>query len=196
MTAEPMPNPRTGVLGFWDRLVGPGMTTGETLLVLASSVLGSLLAGVLMASSGASALSVSIAALIGFDVLGGAVCNGTQTTRAWYHRPGQTWVKHAAFVAPHLAHVIVVAALLRGSSFDGPYALTLSIGLVGASAVILCAPDRLRTPVAFSAYLVVLCSITMAVGSTPAMGWFEPALLLKLLLGHLLPNGIPPKNAV
>ena len=131
-----------------------------------------------------------------FRCSGGAVCNGTLTTRAWYHRPGQTWVQHAAFVAPHLAYVIVVAALLRGGSFDGRYALTFSVGLVGASAVILCAPDRLKTPVAFSAYLVVLCSITIGVGSTPAMGWFEPALLLKLLLGHLLPNGIPPTKAV
>ncbi|QUD87557.1 hypothetical protein [Phenylobacterium montanum] len=172
------------------------MTTGETLLVLAGSVLGSLLAGVLMSSSGASVISIGIAALIGFDVLGGAVCNGTQTTRAWYHRPGQNWVHHVAFVAPHLAYVILVATLMRGSSFDGRYALIFSVGLVGASAVILCVSDRLKTPVAFSAYLVVLSSITIGVGSTRAMGWFEPALLLKLLLGHLLPNGIPPTKAV
>jgi hypothetical protein len=85
--------------------------------------------------------------------------------------------------------------LLRGGVFDGLYALIFGAGLVGGTAVILCAPDRLKTPVAFAAYLVVLCSVTVGAGSTPAMEWFEPALLLKLLLGQLLPDSTPPARA-
>ena len=95
-----MVGPRNGLLGSWDRLVGPGMSRGETLLVLAASVSGLVFAGILMSSSGASLLLVGLSALIGFDVVGGAVCNGTPdnaclapsarpdlgSTR-WIHRP-------------------------------------------------------------------------------------------------------------
>lgn len=190
-----MVEPRNGLLGSWDRLVGPGMSRGETLLVLAASVSGLVFAGILMSSSGASLLSVGLSALIGLDVVGGAVCNGTRTTRAWYHRPGQTWVQHAEFIAPHLAYVIVVAAFLRGPAFNSRYALVFGVGLVGAAAAVLCAPERLKTPVAFSGYLVVLCAVTIGTGPTPAMAWFEPALLLKLLLGHLVPDSTLPTAA-
>lgn len=190
-----MVEPRDGLLGLWDRLVGPGMSRDETLLVLAASVFGLVFAGALMSSSGASLLLVGLSAFIGFDVVGGAVCNGTRTTRAWYHRPGQTWAQHAGFIVPHLAYVIVVAAFLRGPKFDSHYALVLAAGLIGAAAVILCTPERLKTPVAFSAYLVVLCVLIIDSRPTPAMEWFEPALLLKLLLGHLLPDNGPPTIA-
>jgi len=94
-----------------------------------------------------------------------------------------------------LAYVIVVAAFLRGPAFDSSYALVFGLGLVGAAAVIHCTPERLKTPVAFSAYLVVLCAVTIGARPTPAMEWFEPALLLKLLLGHLLPDSGPPTVA-
>ncbi len=190
-----MVEPRDGLLGSWDRLVGPGMSTEETLLVLAGSLTGLVFAGILMLSSGASLPLVGLSALIGFDVIGGAVCNGTRTTRAWYHRPGQTWVQHAGFIAPHLAYVIVVAAFFRGPRFDGSYALIFGAGLLSSAAVILCTPERLKTPVAFSAYLVVLCTVTLGASLTPAMEWFAPALLLKLLLGHLLPESGPPTFA-
>ena len=167
-------SPRNGLLGSWDRLVGPGMTLGETLLVVLASVLGSLFAGVLMASSGASALAVGLAALMGFDVVGGAVCNGTRTTRAWYHRPGQTWAQHLLFVLPHLAYVAMVALWLRGPAFDGRYALVFGGGLLVAATAVLCAPRRLRTPVAFVGFLVVLCAVTIGVGPTPAMAPCSP----------------------
>ena len=91
--------------------------------------------------------------------------------------------------------MIVVAAFLRGPAFDSSYALVFGLGLVGAAAVIHCTPERLKTPVAFSAYLVVLCAVTIGARPTPAMEWFEPALLLKLLLGHLLPDSGPPTVA-
>ncbi len=168
------------------------MSWGETVLVVLASVLGSLFAGGLMASSGASGPAVALSAFIGFDVVGGAVCNGTRTTRAWYHRQGQTWVQHARFVAPHLAYVAVVAAFLRGPAFDVRYAVVFGGGVIAAAAAILWAPDRLKSPVAFLGFVMVLSAIIVRGGATPAMEWFEPALLLKLLLGHLVPNGDRP----
>ena len=189
--------PRQGLMAYWDRLVGPGMSRGETLLVLVASVSGAVFAGFLMLSAGASLLLVGLSALIAFDVVGGAVCNATRTTRAWYHRPGQTWLQQAAFVAPHLIYVIVVAAFLRGPVFDSTYAMVFGLGLFSATAAILCAPERLKTPVAFSVFLVVLSAVTTGSGPTAAMGWFEPALLLKLLLGHLVPDrASPPATAL
>ena len=188
MAAASVPVPRPGLLGSWDRLVGPGMTVSETVMVLAASGAGALLAGWLMATSGASIWRVGLAALIGFDVIGGAVCNGTWTTRAWYHRSGQTWVQHLGFALPHLAYVAVVAAYFRGGAFDRAYMLVFGGGLVVALTAILLAPPRLKTPVAFCGYLAVLSAVEVAAGPTPAMGWFEPALMLKLLLGHAIPN--------
>jgi hypothetical protein len=46
-------------------------------------------------------------------------------------------------------------------------------GLVAGAVVVLAAPPELRRPVAFAA---------------TTLAWFAPVLLIKLLLGHLLPG--------
>ncbi len=108
--------PREGLLESWDRLVGPGMSRGETLLVLAASVAG-----------------------------------------------------------------LGVAAFLRGAAFDSSYALVFGVGLVGAAAVILCTPERLKTrdgmvgdfyaginPLGASAWVGRSHALWMAVAATAA----------------------------
>ncbi len=74
--------PRPGLLGVWDRLVGPGMTRSETSLVLMSCALGAACAAARMSAIGAEWYIVVLAGLMGFDLVGGAVCNATDTTKA------------------------------------------------------------------------------------------------------------------
>lgn len=178
--------PRRGLSGAWDRLVGPGMTPEENVLVLSASGLGAIFAALRMAQFAGLSVVVALAALMGFDIVGGAVCNATATTRSWYHRQGQTWREHMLFVAPHLVYVVAVAAFLRGDHFDWEYACALGVGVLIASGLIIATPSRLKPPVAFAAFLVVLAGTEIQFGPTTGLEWFVPALLLKLLLGHLL----------
>src|SRR5271166_278729 len=110
--------PRNGILGTWDRLVGPGMPANETALIVASSLFGALLAALRLSALKMSPLHIVIGIAIAFDVIGGAVCNSTTTTRRWYHRPGTGWRSHLAFVLPHLVYVGLVAWLFRNIPFD------------------------------------------------------------------------------
>ncbi len=176
--------PRAGFIGGWDRLVGPGMTAGETTLVLASGLFGGLLAAWSLAKIGAGCSMILIWALVAFDAFAGAVCNATVTTRVWYSRPGQGRRKHFLFVLPHLGYFALAAATLRGNGFDWRYFVGLSGAMLSAAALILFAPSRLKLPVAFALFLGVLSFASFAFGSTRGVEWLVPALLLKLLLGH------------
>jgi hypothetical protein len=165
------------------------MTRGETAMVLVASTLGGILAAARMADVSGSALMTVLAGVMGLDIIGGAVCNGTVTTRYWYHRPGQGWRDHMLFIVPHLAYVGVVAGLARGPGFDVGYASIFAPGILIASAAVITAPARLKTPVAFGGFMVLLVGMTIQFGTTPGLEWFAPGLLLKLLLGHLVGPG-------
>lgn len=185
---QPEVLPRNGLLGLWDRIVGPGMTAAETRLVLLSSVLGGLFASVWLAKGGTTVWQCLLAFAVGFDVFGGAVCNATETTKHWYHRAGQGFLQHALFLAPHLAYLALVAAIWRGPDFDGFYVAVGAAVLTIGSAAVMLAPNRTKRPVAFLAFLVGLLTIELATGPTLGLEWFVPALLLKLLVGHLVPS--------
>jgi hypothetical protein len=162
------------------------MTPGENVLVLCASGVGALFAAVRIAHVNQSWLVIAVVAVMGFDIFGGAVCNATATTRAWYHRDGKGWRDHLLFVAPHLAYVAVVAAMLRPQRVDAPYGLALSLGILVGAAAIIAAPGRLKTPIAFIAYLILSIGMILSFGPTPGLEWFVPALLLKLFVGHLV----------
>lgn len=183
-----MPMPRPGLAGYWDRLVGPGMTTGELALVLGASVLGGIWAAWRLADTGHIPLLIMLGAMIGFDTIGGAVCNTTWTTKRWYFRAGQGWRHHVAFVMPHLLYLAIGWWLF---GFSVALIAVLGIGVVGGMIAILAAPAEVRLPVATSVFLAAMCAV-LIVGSGTAAGswgfeWFAPALLMKLLIGHLVP---------
>lgn len=182
--------PRAGPLGLWDRFVGPGMRTSETLLVLGASIGGSIAAAVWIHASGGVLVTTLVAALLGLDVIGGAVCNATGTTKRWYHRPEATTADQLAFVAPHLLHIAVVACLLRGPTFDAVYFALIGGWLVVSSSLVVAAPGYLKRPVAAALYLGAMALALYGVGLTPGLEWFAPALFLKLLMGHLVPDDL------
>ncbi|MEM8552540.1 MAG: hypothetical protein AAGF45_09175 [Pseudomonadota bacterium] len=130
---------------------------------------------------------VVLGALIAADVIGGAVCNMTETTKRWYHRPGQRPRDHLGFISLHLLHIIVVAWAFRGAGFDAAFALTVGGLLVVTAALVLYAPPALRAPLATTFYAFALGVSLYALGPTPGLEWFVPLLFVKLLIGHAVP---------
>jgi len=193
-----MPQPRKGPAGWWDRLVGPGMTVGETLLVLGSGVAGAVYAAATLGAAHAAVWKIALAALIAFDVIGGAVCNATATTRAWYGRQGYRRLSRFGFAAAHLAYVALVAWVFRGPAFDLAYLEIAGGALAGSAVIVAVASPRLRHPVAFAAWLASVFAVAGTVGLTAHLEWFFPVLMLKLVIGHLGADGddAPPQKDV
>lgn len=179
--------PRPGPLGLWDRLIGPGMSMGESVLLLSATLGGSALVALHLSSLGYAWPLVTLGALIEADVIGGAVCNMTETTKRWYHRSGQRARDHFGFIALHLLHVAVVAWAFRGAGFDAVYAVTIGGWLMAAAIIVLSAPTTLRSPVATALYAVALGLSLYVMGPTPGFEWFVPLLFVKLLIGHAVP---------
>ena len=185
-----LPAPRTGLSGLWDRLVGPGMTGGETALVVGVSLASALLVGLHLASLGMGWLQIVMGGVIAFDVVGGAVCTMTDTTKRWHHRKGRSAADHFAFIGLHLLHIAVVAWVFRGPVFDWWFLLVIGGWLLVSAAVVLSVPDLLKRPMAVALYLIAFAAALYAVGPTPGLEWFAPVLFMKLLLGH----AVPPEN--
>ena len=179
--------PRPGLLGSWDRFVGPGMSAGENALMICSTLVGGALVAAHLSALGLSWLLVVLGALIGADVIGGAVCNMTETTKRWYHRPKQRPRDHLSFIALHLLHVVAVAWAFRGAGFDATYALVIGGWLLASAALVLYAPTALRSPLATTLYAGALGLSLYALGPTPGLEWFVPLLFVKLLIGHAVP---------
>jgi hypothetical protein len=189
LESSELPIPRSGLFGLWDRLIGPGATLAENTLILVSSITGAIATALRLGLLEFDILHVVVGAVIGFDIIGGAVCNATDTTKRWYHRPEVSWVQHIAFVLPHLVYVAIVAWLFQSrAGFDWNYFSTVSICLLFATIVVLVVPAYLKRPVAASLYLVAMAVGLYTVGLTTGLEWFIPALFLKLLIGHLVPE--------
>jgi hypothetical protein len=60
--------------------------------------------------------------------------------------------------------------------------------LPSPTVVVLAAPSGLRRPVAFAVTVIAAAVAPTAVTVPEAVLWFAPVLLVKLLLGHMLPE--------
>lgn len=188
--------PRSGLVGLWDRLIGPGATPAENTLIVISSIIGTLAAALRLWSLGFDSLHLAVIAVVGFDIIGGAVCNATDTTKRWYHRPEATWVQHIAFVLLHLIHVAIVSWLFRDpAGFDWIYFGSISSYLLFAAAIVLATPNYLKRPIAAGLYLIAIAIGLYGFGSTLGAEWFIPALFLKLLIGHLVPEQLHSRSS-
>ncbi|MEM6449546.1 MAG: hypothetical protein AAF703_04435 [Cyanobacteria bacterium P01_D01_bin.105] len=178
--------PRSGWKGQLDRFVGPGATPAELLLQLFPSFI-AVIAAPLYASTLSVALSawqLSLIAILAFDLVGGVLTNATAAAKRWYHRPGQGWRQHLAFVGVHLFHIGLVAWLFRGA--DGLFFVSVSNYLLLASGLIVASPLYLQRPVALGLYGLALLGDRYLFAPTPGLEWFLPLFFLKLLVSHLL----------
>jgi len=177
--------PRSGVRGALDRFIGPGATRTEIALELISALIGAA-AMVMYAATNLpqwSTLQMIVAALFAFDLAGGVVTNATVSARRWYHRAGQGFTQHFIFVAMHVLHLIVVAALFRSGEWS--YAVAWSILLLAATTIVLIAPQGLRRAIALGATVAALVINLYGFALTIGLEWFIPVLFLKLLVSHL-----------
>jgi hypothetical protein len=186
--ATSLPEPRAGLLGHWDRFIGPGATRGETLLTLGAAF-GAAIALVLYAFAadlGWTGWQIALAALLALDLAGGVAANATLTTKRWYHRPGQGLRDHLGFIAAHI-HPLIVGLVFGGG--DWLYGLVGYGGLLVAALIILRTAPRLQLPIALLLYLCAVLIGLYALPDIPGMAWFVPVFYLKLLVAHLLPPG-------
>jgi hypothetical protein len=189
------PKPRQGLLGEWDKFVGPGQTSLEFWLILIASLIAGLAAPLyaLRTGLGWTAVQLTVAALIALDLAGGVVTNATSTAKRWYHRSGQGWLQHMQFVAVHALHLILVAWLFRDG--DWLYFCIFYAYLLAASLVITRVRLYLQRPMALLLLVGALLLDIYALPPTAGMQWFVPVFFLKLLVSHLLKEAPYPADS-
>lgn len=180
------PSPRGGMKGWVDRLIGPGATSVEIGLQLVPAVIAMVVAVVYAHASSTSLATGQLAliAFLGFDIAGGVATNATSSAKRWYHRSGQNWRDHLAFVAIHFVHIGLVALFLRGQ--DWTFFLVVSTYLISAAGLVTSVPLYIQRPVALILYSVALVGDRYFLAPTVGMEWFLSLFFLKLLIGHLL----------
>ncbi len=180
------PPPRTGWNGAWDRLIGPGATRAELWLQLVGAVglaVALLAVAVRAATTPLTMLQLGVLALLAFDLSGGIITNATSTSKRWYHREGQRWPQHLAFVLPHGVHLAVLVWLFPALGWS--FALLSYLYLIAVTFIIVFVPLYLQRPVALMAYVGALL-LNLLLAPLPELAWVLPVFFLKLLVAHLL----------
>jgi hypothetical protein len=181
--------PRSGLMGAWDKFVGPGATRSEEWLQLVGGLfLAALLALLLYLrrdTLGWNGLQIAVVALLAFDIIGGIITNATSAAKRWYHRPGQEgWRTHLPFIAVHGIHLLLVSAFFRG--MDWGYFLGLYGYLLFAAIVLLSTPLYLQRPMSLILFCAGILLGIYLFPPTPGLEWFIPFFYLKLLVSHLV----------
>jgi hypothetical protein len=180
--------PRQGWIGYWDRFVGPGATRNELMLTWVAALSGAatVCAYALLAGLPWSTLQFVVASLLAADLVGGVATNATETAQRWYHRQGQTARDHLIFIGVHVAQIALVAWVFRSGDWlfvAGTYSYLMLVSVVVASV-----PSSMKRPMAMLAVVDALVIGLMIFTPTPGLEWFFPALVLKLIACHFLPN--------
>lgn len=177
--------PRSGLLGYWDRMVGPTATAAEQGITLAVATLWTVVVCgyAIYASLGWSTLQLLVIAVMTFDLAGGVTAASSVSGRRWWHRAEKTSRDHLTFVAVHV-HPFVLAALFPGVTWA--VATTLYVSLLLASGLILRVGPTLRRMTALALFsLWVLFAAYHSLFPT-GLEWFGTLLYLKLFVGHLV----------
>ena len=175
--------PRQGILGIWDTIVGPGMSSTETLVCFIPTLVATIyipyyaIAHQLQWNN----IQLILSAILAFDLFGGAIVNITPTARRWHHHPKNGWQHHFSFILIHLHPILIT--LFYGASwsyFVGAYSY-----LILSAAIILFTPKYFQRAIAISLYLGSLMLSNNWLLSTNGMEWFLPVYFLKLLVSYL-----------
>jgi hypothetical protein len=187
------PESRGGLLGVWDRLVGPGADPVETGLIVGAMVAGPGLAAAWALASGVDWAwwQWLVVVLIAGDLVGGLAANALAPAKRWHHRAGQGPRAHFSFAMLHLHPFLLALAMPDALSLR---AAVIIYGLLLTSAgLVIAASARLKAAVALlcAAAAVALCSIWL-----PAAGpasWLPVVLYLKVIVAFLVPLPDPPE---
>jgi len=166
-------------------LVAPGASVAETGVSYGAAVTGAALAAVGALRAGLDPLPAVVLAAVGFDLVGGSVVNATAAAKRRFHGAGGSDRRRFAFVAGHM-HPFAIALLVPGFGWTAA-ALAYALSVAGAAAVLAAGPP-IRRPLAF-AITAVGSVAALVLAPLPAfLAWITPVLLVKLLIGHLLPE--------
>ncbi|MFI7079257.1 hypothetical protein ACIBO1_18355 [Micromonospora sp. NPDC049903] len=183
-TTSPSP-PRGPVSRLNDLLVAPGATRAESRLSYLTAGVGATIAGAVGAAAGYPVPIVLLLTVLGFDLFGGAVVNATVSASRRFHTGADVVRRQLVFVAAHV-HLPVVALVLP--AYPWSTAIVLYAGTLAAAVLIATAAPALKRPLAFAASTVLLVAAVTLSPVPTALAWLAPMLILKLLLGHLLPG--------
>ncbi|OZM80232.1 hypothetical protein [Pseudonocardia sp. MH-G8] len=166
-------------------LVAPDADTAESALCYVAAGAGAAIAAAGAQGAGLRWWSVVVLAAVAFDLVGGAVVNATPAAKRRFHGPGRSGAHRLAFVAAHV-QPFLLALLVPGFGWTAA-ALAYGLAVGGAVALLLTEP-RLRRPLGFAVTAVGSVAALVAVPLPAFLAWVAPVLLVKLLLGHLLPE--------
>ena len=178
--------PRSGLDGVVDHLVGPDASFTERVLVVGAAL--GLTAATLLTAGEWTTLQYAVAALVALDLGGGVVANATQSAKLWFHRDERSTLRRFAFVTGHV-HPFVLSVVF--APIDALYGGVVYACVVAVGAFILWTPNSLKRPVAFTGVTALVVLDQLYFTLPDALGWFIPVFSLKLLVGHLVPEGRP-----
>ena len=179
------PPPRPGLVGEWDRFIGPGATKTEQLLSLIPAILGAIAISVYayVYQLGWTPIQYTVAILLVINIIGGIITNATSSAKRWYHRPTQGAAQHIGFVAMHIIQIFLVAWSFRG--MDLVFLSVVYFLLLISAIITLAVPLYIQRSVA----LLLVCGATFLslyiLSPTPGFEWFIPFLFIKLLVSHV-----------
>ncbi|WP_460754219.1 hypothetical protein [Nocardiopsis oceani] len=165
--------------------MGPDPSPWEVTATLASALVGTLIAVGACLSAGLPWTATAVVGLVAFDFFGGAAATATAASKRRYHGPGRTLRHRLLFVAAHV-QPFVLALFVPGLGWWTAAALYL-LALTGAVAVGL-TPSTLRAPVALGATVTGSAAALVLLPVPGALVWLAPVMLVKLLIGHMLPG--------
>ena len=185
---------RDGLLGRWDRIVGPNAGLVENVGTVGLGLVGAAVAPGLRRGPSppshrlAEALAPGVLRILALDLWGGAWCNNTPAAARWYHRRGQGRAQHLAFAAAHV-HPFVLAWLDRGSGRGGGRSrMVWALGQYGylmTATAFLAGHDRGTQRAAALVAAAVGVLLDRLLGTSSSAPWFGPVYYLKLLAGHV-----------
>ena len=181
------PQPRKGLLGSWDRIVGPGASRTETvamLLAMAVSVLLAWFAANLFRPVAWPWWTWSVVLVLASDLGGGLVANALPATKRWYHRPSASAMGHLSFAAMHV-HVFAFAWLVP-KEMPWQAAIGLYVWMMIGCVLVLIVPAAIQRALAFALTALGTIGFAAIVPTASPLGWTAIVLLLKILAGHMI----------
>jgi hypothetical protein len=133
-------------------------------------------------------LQTAIAAVLGFDLIGGAVALNLNSAKRFYHSPPQEsergavrFMKGPLYLPATHVHPILVYLLYKPDEYMTGIAVYLAAAV--SVAVVRIAPLYLARPLAVAAIVASTIAAIYVLPLVPGFEWLVPVLFLKLVLG-------------
>jgi hypothetical protein len=182
-----------GYNGKADFLLGTGATSAEQMIGWFASLMGASLYGYLYLTHALNWTwwQYILAGLLSFDVIGGIVANSLNSCKRFYHTAAKSdepqyttfFKNHLAFSALHI-HTLLIAILFGAPNYF--FGVFWYLFLMAGTIIIINTPLYLKRPVAFLVISLALLLNIYVIFPIQGFEWLVPALLIKILYGHLV----------